>query len=313
MERVPGLREAEWARADGRQASCLLGADRRVQGEQLRRFLGQSLPVEMRRESAPRRFCILVVDDEELVRDYVADMLQGSSLDCVVAVISVHQLRQREMLAGQAAYFDGTFVAPPPSPPAATDADAVHSQVLWDFLKGFQGWDCLNVAARHGAPLRKLIEADFGCPVGAYDDVYHILSRPVAVFESPFVRLLTPDDVGLLRSAPRELRESGFGDPDVLLSDGIAAAGVVDGRVVSIAHTFPPTGRHADLGVYTVARLRRRGLATAAASTVVRRAQEMGFVPVWRTEHDNTASLRVAQKLGFTEACRRTYVVPPGS
>ncbi len=49
--------------------------------------------------------------------------------------------------------------------------------------------------------------------------------------------------------------------------------------------------------------------ATAAAAIVARCVQEAGQRPVWRAGEGNTASLRVASKLGFTEVARRTYVI----
>ena len=55
---------------------------------------------------------------------------------------------------------------------------------------------------------------------------------------------------------------------------------------------------------------REKGFATAAASRVAQEIQAKGKVPAWSCGEDNIASLRVAQKLGFTEVGRRTYVIP---
>jgi predicted GNAT family acetyltransferase len=95
-----------------------------------------------------------------------------------------------------------------------------------------------------------------------------------------------------------------------MLTDGIAAGAVVDGNIVAIAHTYAQTNLHADIGVSTVEQWREKGFATAAASLVAQEIQDRGKVPVWSCGEDNTASLRVAQKLGFTEVGRRTYVIP---
>jgi len=281
-----------------------LSAGPRVQAEDLRRFLNRRRDEEAQESAAASRFRILVVDDEEMVQDYVADMLQASGFDCVVEVVSIRQLAAGNWPRGltePASLKPGTAPAP---------GNVWDSVALWRFLKGLHRWDCVNVSATHAPALGRLIEADIGANVGYYDDVYHVLPKAVADYESPFVRLLAPTDRSLLESAPEGLRESGFGDPRTLLNEGLAAGAIVKGKLVSIAHTYAPAGERADIGVYTVAQWRCRGFATAAASLVAHRAQEMGFMPVWRTEVDNVASLRVASKLGFEEASRRTYVVP---
>ncbi len=84
--------------------------------------------------------------------------------------------------------------------------------------------------------------------------------------------------------------------------------GMPDGRIVSTAQTAAITNGYADIGVATDEKWRGRGFATAAASIVARRIHETGRTPVWSCGEDNLASLRVAQKLGFEEVSRLTYV-----
>jgi len=81
-------------------------------------------------------------------------------------------------------------------------------------------------------------------------------------------------------------------------------------EIVVIAHTSARTEHYADIGVFTLKEWRGRGFATAAASIVAKRVQEVGQIPLWSTGEDNIASLRIAQKLGFTEVSRSTYVIP---
>ena len=123
----------------------------------------------------------------------------------------------------------------------------------------------------------------------------------------PAVRELTADDIGLLEAF--EMDGTDFGGLSVLLNEGTVAAAVVDGKIVGSAHTTAQTDRYADIGVGTNEQWRRRGFATAAASTVARRIQKSGRIPVWSCGEDNLASLRVAQKLGFKEVSRLAYVI----
>lgn len=189
-----------------------------------------------------------------------------------------------------------------------TDADA-----LWQLLKATDGWSCINVDAACAEPLGKLIEADKGTPIRYYGDVCHALLEPVHRYTNEAVRLLTPEDVTRLAKAPAEIQGNGYKTHEAMLTDGIAAGAFVDNNIVAIAHTYAETDLHADIGVSTIEAWREKGFSTAAASLVAQEIQARGKVPAWSCGEDNIASLRVAQKLGFTEIGRRTYVIPVSS
>ena len=72
----------------------------------------------------------------------------------------------------------------------------------------------------------------------------------------------------------------GFGSPDGLLSEGVAAGALVDGGLVALACTTARTEKHADLGVVTLEGWRGRGLATACAALVADGILRSGRVPV---------------------------------
>ncbi len=165
-----------------------------------------------------------------------------------------------------------------------------------------------NVDARLARPLAALAEDNLCVEVHFYDDVYHTLSGPVADVAVPEVRQLDLDDVSLLAAYRGSAAGTGFATFEDLLTDGLAAGAVVKGRLVGLAHTNALTARYADIGVATDKAWRRRGFASAAASIVARRIQEMGLVPVWSAGGDNEASLRVAARLGFSEVSRRVYL-----
>ena len=186
-----------------------------------------------------------------------------------------------------------------------TDAEA-----LWQLLKETHGWGCINVESACAASLGALIEADRGTSIRYYGDVCHTLLEPVHCYSNEAVRLLTIEDTARLEKAPAEVQGNGYKTHEAMLTNGIAAGAVVDGNIVAIAHTYAETDLHADIGVSTVEQWREKGFATAAASLVAREVQAKGKVPAWSCGEDNIASLRVAQKLGFTEVGRRTYVIP---
>ena len=246
-----------------------------------------------RARQAPRRFRILLVDDEPAVSHYVAAMLQDSGFDCEVEVLSPRGARR------------GVRAAPGEHGPRDWEVGE-----LWQALKSHDGWDCVNVAAGPGLALIKLMERDLARLVSFYNDIYYELRRPPADIVHRHVRQMAAGDLGLLAAAPAELRGRGSEAPGVLFGEGRAAGAIVGGRLVAMACAHTAVGHYADLDVYTLEGWRRRGLAAAAASIVCRHVQERGLVPTWRTEQDNVASRRVATKLGFTEVSCRTYIVP---
>ncbi|MYA70755.1 GNAT family N-acetyltransferase [Candidatus Poribacteria bacterium] len=186
-----------------------------------------------------------------------------------------------------------------------TDADA-----LWQLLKATDGWSCINVNTSCATSLGALIEADRDTAIRYYGDVYHALLKPVHCYPNEAVRLLTPEDVTRLAKAPAEVQGNGYKTHAAMVTDGIAAGTIVDNNIVAIAHTYAENNLHTDIGVSTIEAWREKGFATAAAALVAQEIQARGKVPVWSCGEDNIASLRVAQKLGFTEVGRRTYVIP---
>jgi GNAT superfamily N-acetyltransferase len=71
-------------------------------------------------------------------------------------------------------------------------------------------------------------------------------------------------------------------------------------RPVAVACTFFLGEQYEDIGVATDPDFRRRGLSAALTQNVCLDIQSRGRRPSWNTSTDNPASMRVAEKLGFT-------------
>ncbi|HEV2125297.1 MAG TPA: GNAT family N-acetyltransferase [Chloroflexota bacterium] len=232
--------------------------------------------------------------------------------DTPVSTIPLHYLLRgwaTAYVAGPPATFAAAIVQSllDPGEPAGFGANAT---AMWGLLRRMTGWACVNVEKDVAPALGTHIEAETHIPVRYYGDVQLLLQRPVVPFRNEAVRLLTLEDVALVEAAPRELRGGGWPTTRQMLEEGVASGAIMDGRLVAIAFTSALTPKHADIGINTSAGWRGRGFATAAASLVARQIQQAGLRPVWSTGEDNWASLRVAQKLGFTEVARRMYVIP---
>ncbi len=114
------------------------------------------------------------------------------------------------------------------------------------------------------------------------------------------VRRLGPEDRQAFLTIAPEWALLGWGGFDDLIRHG-AAFGVpfLDG-FVAIAWIFDQTARFDALGVFTVPRFRRLGLARAVARSLIRTSQkERAKSPLWSAHAENAASHALALSLGF--------------
>ena len=232
--------------------------------------------------------------------------------DSPETAIPVHRLMRGACSAyvvGEPARFDAAVVVSHDNP-GEPDGFGEDPEALWSILEPLEGWRVVDVSRTVSPKLGALIRASTGSRVAYYDDVYHTLTRPAVTYSHPDVRLLTEDDRALFDGVPDNLKPSMRGDVEIVLREGFVAGGVVNNRLVSVAHTNAITARYADIGVFTDQDYRNRGYSTASAAIVAKAIRETGRTPVWSCGEDNLASLKVAAKVGFNEVSRRTYVIP---
>lgn len=97
-----------------------------------------------------------------------------------------------------------------------------------------------------------------------------------------------------------DLRDTGFG---FCLLQGET--------IVSWCLTIYASGEDYELGLTTASGHRSRGHATLVAAACVEHSVERGFVPHWHCNEENLPSIRVAEKVGFSDPTRYTiYVLP---
>jgi len=91
-----------------------------------------------------------------------------------------------------------------------------------------------------------------------------------------------------------------WGGPAGMAASGYAWGVFAAERLVSVACTFFLGAEYEDLGVVTEPGFRGLGLSVACAGALCQEIQDRGHRPSWSTAPDNIASLRVAEKLGFS-------------
>ena len=124
----------------------------------------------------------------------------------------------------------------------------------------------------------------------------------LAVASDLSVRRLGPSDIHhLLGLSPDAAWISKtWGGPQGLASSGFGWGVFMAGQLVSVACTFFLGETFEDIGVVTESGFRGKGLSTACAQALCDDIRARGHCPTWTTSPDNTASIRVAEKLGFT-------------
>jgi len=107
-------------------------------------------------------------------------------------------------------------------------------------------------------------------------------------------RPLTPDDHSLI-----EIFEPGSSDY-YLHTDRCPLIGVVvEGRLLSVAHSSRRTSEACELGIDTLPEARRRGYALAATVLWAAGVAQEGLVPLYSALIENEASLRLAAAAGY--------------
>jgi RimJ/RimL family protein N-acetyltransferase len=87
---------------------------------------------------------------------------------------------------------------------------------------------------------------------------------------------------------------------DDFLEKSVGVCGVIGDEIVSWCMSEYNHGNRYEIGIATVEKHRRKGLATATADALMRRCMEHGFSQVgWHCWQRNEPSNRTAMKLGF--------------
>jgi RimJ/RimL family protein N-acetyltransferase len=115
-------------------------------------------------------------------------------------------------------------------------------------------------------------------------------------------RLLHAEDVALLDAFEPEGAPHVF-DPHKAPYVGV----VVDGRLMSIAHSSRQTPAACELGIDTLPEARRRGYAAAATTLWTAIVQQKGLVPIYSAFAWNTASLQLARAAGYIPRINGVY------
>jgi RimJ/RimL family protein N-acetyltransferase len=132
--------------------------------------------------------------------------------------------------------------------------------------------------------------------------IFTLAAPPQAAAASSEPRRLSHGDAGALEGLDADLGwiSSTWGGPAELAASGYAWGAFVGGELAAVACTFYVGEHYEEVGVVTEPAFRGQGLSGACAAALCQDIQGRGRRPCWNTSPDNQASIRVAEKLGFT-------------
>lgn len=126
------------------------------------------------------------------------------------------------------------------------------------------------------------------------------------------IRRLEPADAYALWGLSPEVSwiAKTWGGPAGLAASGVAWGAWSATRLVAVACSFFLGEQYEELGVVTEPAWRGQGLSLRCTAALCADIVARGHTPIWSTSPDNQASIRVAQKLGFTyERADRLYAI----
>ncbi len=132
--------------------------------------------------------------------------------------------------------------------------------------------------------------------------IYAPLADKVALPDiAPGVRRLAAEDTAVLEGMEPAAAwiSKTWGGAQGMADSGYGWGAFIDGELAAVACTFFLGWSYENVGVVTVAKFQRRGLSTACTAALCRDIRARGRQPTWETSPDNTASQRVAEKIGF--------------
>lgn len=133
--------------------------------------------------------------------------------------------------------------------------------------------------------------------------IYALDGKPQFSLPADFlVRQLGPTDTPALQTLSDESSwiSKTWGEPAGLAASGYAWGAFAGERLAAVANIFFLGDHYEEIGIVTEPEFRGRGLSGACAGALCAEIQARGRIPSWTTSPDNTASKRVAEKLGFT-------------
>jgi RimJ/RimL family protein N-acetyltransferase len=147
-----------------------------------------------------------------------------------------------------------------------------------------------------------------------YDGRTLYFTKRLPVLDAPDIRLppgysqVARDAEHLARSLDYEATLASFGSVENILQHTLGVI-LLDGDVVVCeAASGAPTQGLIEMGVRTAEEYRGRGFATVACIQLIENCEERGYNTWWDCAKQNTASVRLANKLGYQNQQEYRYV-----
>ena len=122
------------------------------------------------------------------------------------------------------------------------------------------------------------------------------------------IRLVQPDERLFTKSFDYVLTLEASGTVDNVMQQTLGVIVLEGDTIVCEAATGAPTRGRIEVGVTTAEAYRQRGFAIMACASLIRECEAMGYSTWWDCAEQSLLSLKLAQKLGYTDGRKYRYV-----
>ena len=186
---------------------------------------------------------------------------------------------------------------------------AASGALLASLVREFRKRGEVGIGCWLDDPLNEMIPADFDYDGRTYYFTERSSQNPMPSFELPAGFRLVPRDGQLfLRSFDYQSTLDAFGSVENVLRHTLGAVILQGDTVVCEAATGAPTHSLVEVGVTTAEAYRGQRLATIACARLIEMCEARGYKTWWDCAKQNTASVRLAKKLGFQNEPEYRYV-----
>jgi len=115
------------------------------------------------------------------------------------------------------------------------------------------------------------------------------------------VHLLDKDLIEKIGHYKLDIGSRFWASPEDFLENGVGACVMKEGEIVSLCYSACIAGYFAEIDVITQEEYRGMGLAVVAARSFISECVKREITPTWDCFVNNTASMKLADRLGFTQ------------
>lgn len=180
----------------------------------------------------------------------------------------------------------------------------VPKDIYDEIINKFQSYRSLPQAHE----IENILKIKFNSPDNIFY-LHHEIAENDTASSNFETRLLVKEDKNLFEQFESETSEVDLDNAYVELDHTIVVGSFQNGKLVGVASAYEwqEESIQYDIGVVTNSKYQGKGIGYDLVKTLSNEILRRGYIPQYRCQQDNTASLKLAEKLGF-ELLGKLYI-----